>query len=333
MSPTSASPPTNGRSPDISVSLDIAITGGSGFIGSNVVDALLEAGHNVRVLDGLKPHRPDVEWHKVDILDPASLLPAIEGTDATFHLAAMADVNDIFDAPALATAVNVQGTINVLDAARRTEAGKVVLASTVWVYGATTGDVVDEDTAFDPNTDRHLYVTTKIAGEMACRDYHTLYGRPYTVLRYGIPYGPRMRETTVMSSFFRRALSGESLTIDGDGMQSRNFIYIGDLARAHVLALSPNADNQVFNVDGPGPVTIREVALLTADLTGGVEVSFGPSRPGDLGNRTVLNDKARDVLGWEPLVGIEEGMKASYDWYVSNRVAPAERQAGLVAGN
>ena len=311
----------------------VAVTGGSGFIGSNVVDALIGAGRKVRVLDTTRPHRDDVEWLPVDILDVDSLLGAIEGTEATFHLAAMADVNDVFADPTRAVAVNIQGTVNVLEAARRTEAGRVVLASTVWVYGATTGDVVDETTPFEPDTDRHLYVTTKIASEFACRDYHTLYGRPYTVLRYGIPYGPRMRETTVMSSFFRRALSGESLTIDGDGMQSRNFIYIGDLARAHVLALSPNADNQVFNVDGPGPVTIREVALLTADLTGGVEVSFGPSRPGDLGNRTVLNDKARDILGWEPLVGIEEGMKASYDWYVSNRVAPAERQAGLVAGN
>jgi UDP-glucose 4-epimerase len=310
------------------VTTTVAVTGGSGFIGSNVVDALIGAGRKVRVLDTTRPHRDDVEWLPVDILDVDSLMGAIEGTEATFHLAAMADVNDIFADPSRAIAVNIQGTVNVLEAARRTEAGRVVLASTVWVYGATTGAVVDETTPFEPDTDRHLYVTTKIASEFACRDYHTLYGRPYTVLRYGIPYGPRMRETTVMSAFFRRALAGEALTIDGDGMQSRNFIYVEDLARAHLLSLLPQAENQVINVDGPAPVTIRQVAELTADMVGGTDVSFGPSRPGDVANKVVLNDKARDLLGWEPKVGIEEGMRRTFDWYVASRAETAERRFG-----
>ena len=129
------------------------------------------------------------------------------------------------------------------------------------------------------------------------------------VLRYGIPYGPRMRETTVMSAFFRKALSGEALTIDGDGMQSRNFVYVEDLAAAHVLALDPKAENQVINVDGPVPVTIRQVAETTAELVGDVEVSFGPSRPGDLKPQVVRNDKALDVLGWKPEVDIADGMR------------------------
>ncbi len=299
----------------------VAVTGGSGFIGSNVVDALVTSGRRVRVLDTRAPERDDVEFHEVDILDVDSLCPAVEGTEATFHLAAMADVNDIFAEPARAVAVNVQGTVNVLEAARRTDAGRVVLASTVWVYGATVGEVVDETTPFSPDTDRHLYSTTKIASEFACRDYLNLYGRPFTVLRYGIPYGPNMRESTVMSAFFRKALSGEPITIDGDGMQSRNFVYVEDLAAAHVLALGPDAENQVFNVDGPEPVTIRRLAELTAELAGDVEVSFGPSRPGDLKPQVVRNDKSREVLGWEPRVGIEEGLKRSFDWYVTHRTA------------
>ena len=311
----------------------VAVTGGSGFIGSNVVDALVNAGRTVRVLDQTRPHRDDVEWHPVDILDVDSLTPAIEGTEATFHLAAMADVNDIYADPARAVAVNVQGTVNVLEAGRRTEAGRTILASTVWVYGATVGDVVDESTPFTLDTDRHLYITTKIASEFACRDYLNLYGRPFTVLRYGIPYGPRMRETTVMSAFFRRALAGEALTIDGDGMQSRNFVYVEDLARAHLLALLPQAENEVINVDGPVPVTIRQVAELTADLVGNVDVSFGPSRPGDLKPQTVLNDKSRELLGWEPKVGIEDGMRRSFEWYVATRAQAAERQYGASAGN
>ncbi len=305
----------------------VAVTGGSGFIGSNVVDALLAAGYGVRVLDTRPAERDDVEFHQVDITDVGTLEPAVAGTDAVFHLAAMADVNDVFADPSTAVAVNVLGTVNVLEAARRAEAGRVVLASTVWVYGACTDEVVDEHSPFSPDTDRHLYITTKIASEFACRDYRNLYDRPYTILRYGIPYGPNMRETTVMSAFFRKALSGEPLTIDGDGMQSRNFVYVTDLARAHVLALGDAAENQVVNLNGPEPVTIRQVAEKTAELVGEtgrtVDVSFGPSRPGDLAAQTVRSDAAREVLGWEPQVQIDEGMRRSFDWYVANRVAPA----------
>ncbi len=305
------------------MSATVAVTGGSGFIGSNVVDALLEAGHTVRVLDTRPPARDDVEFHRVDITDVSTLEPAVAGTDATFHLAAVADVNDIFSDPATAVSVNVLGTVNVLEAARRADAGRVVLASTVWVYGACTDDVVDEHSPFSPDTDRHLYITTKIASEFACRDYRNLYDRPYTVLRYGIPYGPNMRETTVMSAFFRRALSGEALTIDGDGMQSRNFVYVTDLARAHVLALQDSAVDQVVNLNGPEPVTIRQVAEKTAELVGEtgrrVEVSFGPSRPGDLAAQTVRSEAAGEVLGWKPEVHIDEGMRRSFEWYVANR--------------
>jgi UDP-glucose 4-epimerase len=306
------------------VSTTVAVTGGAGFIGSNVVDALLAAGHRVRVLDGRDPGRDDVEFHQVDITDVDSLEPAVRGTDATFHLAAMADVNDIHADPTSAVSVNVLGTVNVLEAARRAEAGRVVLASTVWVYGSCTDDVVDEQSSFTLDTDRHLYITTKIASEFACRDYRNLYDRPFTILRYGIPYGPNMRETTVMSSFFRRALSGEALTIDGDGMQSRNFVYVTDLAQAHVLALRPEAEDQVLNLDGPEPVTIRQVAEITAALVGEtgqeVEVSFGPSRPGDLAAQTVRNDASREVLGWTPQVDIHDGMRRSFEWYVANRL-------------
>ncbi len=298
----------------------VAVTGGSGFIGSNVVDALIDSGRKVRVIDSVEPHRSDVEWFpNADILDAESLQPAVEGTEAVFHLAAMADVNDIYADPARAVALNIQGTVNVLEAGRVTGAGRTVLASTVWVYGSTVGDVVDESTPFTEDLDRHLYITTKIASEFACRDYLNLYDRPFTVLRYGIPYGPRMRESTVMSAFFRRALSGEAITIDGDGMQSRNFVYVEDLAKAHVLALRPEAANQVINVDGPVPVTIRQLAEITAELVGDVEVSFGPSRPGDLKPQTVRNDKSLEVLQWKPEVDVQEGMRRSYEWYLQNR--------------
>src|SRR5205085_11136918 len=138
-------------------------------------------------------------------------------------------------------ALNMLGTARVLEAARRADAGRVILSSTVWVYAATREQVVDEETLFDLDTDRHLYVSQKIGAEMLCRDYATLFGRPYTVLRYGIPFGPRMRSDLVIAAFIERALRGEPLRIDGDGSQERRFVYVEDLAAAHAPAPDPAA--------------------------------------------------------------------------------------------
>jgi UDP-glucose 4-epimerase len=322
----------------------VSVTGGSGFIGSSVVDALREAGHDVRVLDPLPPHRDDVEWRDVDVMDLDGLTSALEGSGPVIHLAAMADVNDVIAAPARATEVNVVGTVNVLEAARRADAGRVILASTVWVYDAARGERVDETTPFDPHTDRHLYVSQKIAAELACRDYLNLFQRPFTVLRLGIPYGPRMRATTVLASFFRRALAGEKLRIDGDGRQVRNFVYVTDLARAFVLALRPEAENLTINVNGPEPVSIRRLAELTQELVPGSLVEYGPSRPGDLAPRVVANARAGDVLGWSPNVPIDEGVRRTFEWYVQSleaatlfddvrriAVVPAYNEADTVA--
>ena len=295
----------------------VAVTGGSGFIGSHVVDALRTAGHTVRVIDPAAPQRADVDWRPVDILDTDLLARELHDMEAVFHLAASADVNIIHADPRESVNLNVLGTASVLEAARRADAGRVVLASTVWVYAATVGAVVDETTPFTPETDRHLYVTTKVASEMMCRDYHTLYGRPYTVLRYGIPFGPRMRDNIVAASFFRKAMRGEPLTIDGDGRQERFFVYVEDLARAHVLALAPAAENRTYNIEGHKPVSIRMMAERVRELVGDVTVTYGPPRPGDLAARVVRTDRARDELGWVPEISFDEGMRRTYEWYVS----------------
>jgi UDP-glucose 4-epimerase len=150
---------------------------------------------------------------------------------------------------------------------------------------------------------------------MMCRDYHTLYGRPFTVLRYGIPYGPRMRDNCVAAAFFKRAFRGEPLTIDGDGLQERFFVYVEDLARAHVLALNPVAENNTYNLDGDEPVSIRRIAETVRDLVGNVEVTFGPARPGDLRARVVSTDRAHEELGWIPRVSFGEGMRRTLAWY------------------
>ncbi len=295
---------------------DVAVTGGSGFIGSHVVDALLAAGHRVRVLDQRPPHRPDADWLPVDILDVPTLTAALRDADFVYHLAAVADVNDVVADPVGAVQVNVTGTAAVLEAARRAEAGRVILASTVWVYSASLPQEVDEETCFAPSTDRHLYATTKIAAEMLCRDYWTLYKRPYTVLRYGIPYGPRMREALVICTFIRRALQGEPLILSGGGTQVRYFVYVEDLARAHVLAMAPVAENRTYNLEGPRPVSIREIAEGVRALVGEqVRIEVGPSRTGDLAPKRVSARRAWQELGWRPEVDFNEGLRRSFEWY------------------
>jgi len=293
----------------------IAITGGSGFVGSHVVDALLGAGYDVRVIDPKQPVQDGVEWADVDMLDQDSVTDALKDASAVFHLAAMADVNDIVADPAESVALNTLGVARVLEAGRRADTGRVLVSSTVWVYAATHGDEVDETTLFDLETDRHLYVSEKIAAEMLCRDYATLFGRPYTVLRYGIPFGPRMRSDLVVAAFLLRAMRGEPLRIDGDGSQERRFVYVEDLAAAHVLALKPVAANRTYNLESSETTSIRQLAEAVRDLVGDVEVTFGPSRPGDYRARMVRSDRARNELGWIPTHSFAEGLSKTLDWY------------------
>ncbi len=195
--------------------MNVCVTGGSGFIGSHVVDALADAGHEVTVIDHrVRPHRSDVQFEDVDLLDLSSVLAATRESEQIFHLAAVSNVNYAYKYPVYTTALNVMGTANVLEAARNNGCQRVHLASTVWVYnGAPDGAPADEEVPFHLNGAGHIYTSTKMACEMLCHNYGKLYGLPFTVLRYGIPYGPRMREELLIPTFLKRAVSGEPLTV------------------------------------------------------------------------------------------------------------------------
>ena len=297
-----------------------AVTGGSGFIGSHVVDKLKEAGHEVTILDyRSKPHRADVGYKDVDIVSFSSVLNATKGMDAVFHLAAMANVNHVFEQPLYSVELNVIGTANVLEAARVHGGQHVILASTVWVYTGSKGTDVDEASPFYMPGAGHVYSSTKMAGELLCHDYAELYKVPFTVLRYGIPYGPRMREELVIPIFLRKALSGQPITLSGDGLQFRNFVYVEDMAEAHVKVLGPAGQNQIFNLEGLRKVSIKEIAETIKKLLGGtgqkVEITYTPARPGDYAGKEVSREKAKRVLGWEPKVDFAEGMKRTLEWY------------------
>jgi UDP-glucose 4-epimerase len=295
----------------------VAVTGGSGFIGSHIVDYLKQAGHDVLVIDHrVKPHRSDVEFADVDIVDFAALLSATEGCEFIYHLAAVSNVDQAFQQPVYTVELNVRGTANVLETARRNHARRVVLASTVWVYSGCRDHEVHEDSPFYMPGAGHIYTSSKIASELLCQDYWRLYQQPFTIFRYDIPYGPRLREATVIPTFLRKAFNGEPLTIIGDGSQHRNFVYVEDLARAHVLAMQDAAQNQIYNLKGKRRITVRELAeTINALLGGDIPIEHLPARPGDYGGKEVSGAKARRELGWSAEIDFEEGMRRTIAWF------------------
>ncbi len=303
---------------------ETVVTGGSGFIGSHVVDALLDAGHSVTVVDHrVRPHRSDVRHEDVDLMDLSSVLAATKGAEHVFHLAAVSNVNYAYKYPVYTTALNVVGTANVLEAARINGARRVYLASTVWVYnGAPERDSLDESTPFYLDGAGHIYTSTKMASEMVCHNYGKLYGVPFTVLRYGIPYGPRMREELLIPIFIKKALAGQPLTVAGKGEQYRKFVYVRDMAEAHVLAMCEGAANQTYNLEGSRKISVLEVAEGIRKVLGeSVKIDFVPARPGDFGGKDVSGAKALQDLGWAPRVEFEEGLGRTIEWFRSRWTA------------
>jgi UDP-glucose 4-epimerase len=294
------------------------VTGGSGFIGSHVVDALKDAGLSVTVIDyRVQPHRQDVGFENVDLMDLSSVLSATRGAEHIFHLAAVSNVNYAYKYPVYTTALNVVGTANVLEAARINGGARVYLASTVWVYnGCPNGRSLDESTPFYLDGAGHIYTSTKMSCEMICHNYAQLYKVPFTVLRLGIPYGPRMREELLIPIFIKKALSGQPLTISGKGDQYRNFIYVRDVAEGHLAAMKENAINQTYNLEGTRKITVLEVAEGIRRCIGEhVKIEFVPERPGDFGGKEISADKAQRELGWRATVGFEDGLKRTVDWF------------------
>jgi UDP-glucose 4-epimerase len=285
--------------------MKVLVTGGSGFIGSHVVDKLRNNGVEVRVYDGIMPtYRKDIEFYQGSILDNTSLGFALNGVDAVYHLAAVADVKDVYNNPYHSEAINVRGTINVLEAARSASVKRIIYGSTTWVYSEAAANNVDESTPLHAPT--HLYTATKLTGEYYCQSYSKLYGMEVTILRYGIPYGPRARDGAVVPIFVRKAINGEPLTIAGDGSQFRKFVYVEDLAEGNMLALKSIAKNKTYNLDGTEKVTIKQIAETIKKILGDVKIEYTPARPGDFSGKEISSVLAKKELNWEPKISFEE---------------------------
>src|SRR3954452_20590520 len=309
----------------------VLVTGGAGFIGSHVVDRLRSAGHTARILDTRRsPWHDDVETAQGDVRRVDDVRRALRGCDAICHLAAAADVGEVIKAPAESTELNTMGTLAVLEAARLEGVKRIAYASTVWVYSDVEAEQVDEETLL-PCPD-HVYTAGKLSGELLCHSYAELYGLEPTVLRFGIPYGPRARPAAVIPSFVDRARRGEALTISRTGQQQRVFVYVKDLAEGMVRALAPEGIGRTYNLAGRETTTIRGLAEIVCEEVGGVEIVHTEGRAGDLAGAAVCSRRAEAELGWTASTPLREGVRRYVAWLdeqPEEAPAPAPRRHQL----
>jgi UDP-glucose 4-epimerase len=312
----------------------VLVTGGSGFIGSHVLDALAAEGHEPVVFDLVRSrHHPPDTYATIlgDITDRESTRRAVRGCDAIVHLAAVADVNDVVANPVRADRVNVRGTEMILETARHEGVSRVVYGSTIWVYGDAAVEGADEDSPLAEPT--HLYTATKLAGEMYALTYNGLYGTANTVLRFGIPYGPRARPAAVVPSFVSRAQGGEPLRIAGDGRQSRQFVYVEDLAAGIVAGLLPQAAGRVYNLVGDEQTSVREIADAVRRLVAPVPIVHVPERPADVHLGRVSGARALAELGWRPTVSFAQGLERYVAWLTATNGRAAAAAASSTSGS
>jgi len=289
------------------------VTGGAGFIGSHVVDALVARGDQVVVIDDLSKGRrenvpEDAVLEVVDVREP--LADLFEGAEACFHLAAQADVRVSVERPDHDAAVNVLGTIQVLEAARR-HGTQVVFASTGGaIYGECDGPAPEEA----ERRPLSPYGVSKLAGEEYVAAYNRLYGTRHVALRYGNVYGPRQDpqgEAGVVAIFLSRLAAGEAPPIYGDGRQTRDYVYAGDVARATLAALGHEG---VFNVGTGAETSVVELYELCRRVAGSeLEPVFADARLGEL-RRSVLDvSRAESELGWRPETSLEDGLRLTWE--------------------
>lgn len=300
----------------------VLVTGGAGFIGSNIARLLLEESYRVSVLDnfttGYQENLDGLSEVTVtvgDIRDESEIAQALNGVDAIIHLAASVGNARSLKDPMLDSDINVLGTLKILEAARKAGITKVVYSSSAAIYGETQHLPIDEDHPLRPETP---YGVSKLGGEGQCLCYGRLYAMDIVCLRYFNVYGPNQRYDAygnVIPIFADRLVRGEPLTIYGDGEQTRDFVHVRDVAKANLLGLRAQGVTGAFNVGSGEATTINELAfLMNQAADAAVPPQYQAPRPGDVLHSLSDITAARDTLGYEPAVTLAEGLREYMTW-------------------
>lgn len=298
--------------------MNVLVTGGAGFIGSHLVEKLLAHGHRTVVVDnessGIRQHvPPDAIYYRLDICDEqlATLIKR-EQPEVIVHLAAQSVVPVSVRDPALDAKINIQGLIALLEAARRHDVRKVIFASSAAVYGEPLQLPIVEEMAGQLLSP---YAVSKFAGEGYLAAYQHLYGLAYTVFRFANVYGPRQlakADGGVVAVFTEQIRQGRTLTIHGDGEQTRDFIYVGDVVEAIITAFD-RADNSVLNLSTGVPTSINQlIAELEQVAQIRINRQYGPPRPGDIRHSCLSTEKMKRLLNWQPRYSLREGLAATW---------------------
>lgn len=292
--------------------MKVLVTGGAGFIGSNLVDALIENGHQVIIIDNLSTGKkeylnPKAEFHNLDIRDLGEIKPLFEGVDFVFHLAAQPRIQPSIINPIESHSNNVVGTINVLVACRDAKIKKFIYSASSSAYGDQKKLPLKEDMTPGAKSPYSLF---KLIGEYYCKLFYEIYQLPTVCLRYFNVYGPRQSSegayATVIGIFLRQAKVGQSLTIVGDGNQTRDFTHVRDVVRANILAMEHDkvSKGEIINIGAGNNYSIKKIASLISNNTVNI-----PPRLAEVQDTLADNSKAQKLLGWKPSINIEEGIE------------------------
>jgi UDP-glucose 4-epimerase len=291
------------------------VTGGCGFIGSNLVDRLIDDGHEVIVIDNLSAESNEqfyfndkATYHHIDIRDFQSILPLFEGVHTVYHLAAEARIQPIINNPRLAVEVNVLGTCNVLEASRTHNVKRVIYSSTSSVYGLKNKPPLREDMETDC---LNSYSVSKKAGEDLCKLYHTMWGLETVIFRYFNVYGEREptkgQYAPVVGRFIKQVKNGEPMTVVGTGEQRRDFTHVSDIVHANILASNLHDTEIVGEIINVGTGTNYSVIELARMI--GNTITFIPQRQGEAFETLANTEKIHRFFWWEPQTSIIEWLK------------------------